>query len=226
MNMLRTAFILATLSLLSFNSCIPDGQGEKQGQDEESISEKEFETVPDSLAEEGFDDFRIVPRASVLQWRGERISGEGHQGTVDVASGNIRVRDQRIEGGQIWLDMTSMKETGEEREEETSSVVMGYLHSQRFFDTEKFPKALLTIKGESQGMLLADLKIKDNTRAVMIPFHKSINGDTLRAGGSFAIDRTKWGLTYRSAGQTKDLGSLVIKDSIFFRTKVVAITGK
>jgi polyisoprenoid-binding protein YceI len=224
--MLRTAFILATLSLLSFNSCIPDGQGEKQGQDEESISEKEFETVPDSLAEEGFDDFRIVPRASVLQWRGERISGEGHQGTVDVASGNIRVRDQRIEGGQIWLDMTSMKETGEEREEETSSVVMGYLHSQRFFDTEKFPKALLTIKGESQGMLLADLKIKDNTRAVMIPFNKSISGDTLRAGGSFAIDRTKWGLTYRSAGQTKDLGSLVIKDSIFFRTKVVAITGK
>lgn len=224
--MLRIAFILAALLLFSLTGCMPEGEGGNQGQDEEIISEKDFETVPDSLAAEGFDDFRIVPRASVLQWRGERISGEGHQGTVDVASGNIRVRDQRIEGGQIWLDMTSMKETGEEREEETSSVVMGYLHSQRFFDTENFPKALLTIKGESQGMLLADLKIKDNTRAVMIPFHKSINGDTLRAGGSFAIDRTKWGLTYRSAGQTKDLGSLVIKDSIFFRTKVVAIKGK
>jgi polyisoprenoid-binding protein YceI len=224
--MLRIVCIFAALFLFSFTGCMPEGEGENQGQDEEIISENEFETVPDSLAAEGFDDFRIVSRASVLQWRGERISGEGHQGTVDVASGNIRVRDQRIEGGQIWLDMTSMKETGEEREEETSSVVMGYLHSQRFFDTEKFPKALLTITGESQGMLLADLKIKDNTRAVMIPFHKSINGDTLRAGGSFAIDRTKWGLTYRSAGQTKDLGSLVIKDSIFFRTKVIAIKGE
>lgn len=203
--------------------CLPDGEGDAGDISGDTTAINEYEVIPDSLAEEGYSVFKVVPKKSVLQWRGERITGEGHQGTVDISQGNIRVRDERMEGGQIRLDMTSMKETGEEREEETSSVVMGYLHSQRFFDTEKYPEAVLTIKGENQGMLIADLKIRDVTRAVMIPIKKRMSGDTLMANGNFAIDRTQWGINFRSAGKNKDLGSLVIKDSIYFKTRVLAI---
>lgn len=220
---MKKAFILSLFPFFLFSACLPDSENGQQNQDQDSLQSDAYEVVPDSLATEGFENYGIVSRASVLQWRGERISGEGHQGTVDISGGNIRIRDMRIEGGQITLDMTSMKETGEEREEETSSVVMGYLHSQRFFDTEKFPKAILTIKGEQQNMLVADLHIKDITREIRIPFNKTISGDTLKAGGNFAIDRTQWGLTYRSASKTKDLGSLVIKDSIYFKTRILGI---
>jgi polyisoprenoid-binding protein YceI len=166
--------------------------------------------------------FEIKQNASSVTWKGERITGEFHTGTVDIKSGNIRTTEAGIIGGEMVLDMTSMKELKPESEE-TTIVVMGYLQSERFFNTDKYPNAVLTIKGEKENKLLCDLTIRNVKKEILVPFTKTLNNDTIKANANFKIDRTDWGIDYRSAKNYKDLGMMAIKDSIGFKTAILAV---
>ncbi len=206
--------------ILNVFACMPDGETNDTG-----IDSEEIETVQDTVIVRESGLFKINAKASVLNWKGERITGEFHLGTVDIKSGNIKAIDGNIVSGEMILDMTSMKESKPESEE-TTIVVMGYLQSERFFNTDKYPVALLTIKGEIEDKLICDLTIRNVKKEVFIPFSKSIKNDTLRAIANFKIDRTNWGIDYRSAKNYKDIGMMAIKDSISFNTSIYALKSK
>lgn len=206
--------------ILNVFACMPDGET-----NDTSIDSEEIETVQDTVIVRESGLFKINAKASVLNWKGERITGEYHLGTVDIKSGNIKAIDGNIVSGEMILDMTSMKESKPESEE-TTIVVMGYLQSERFFNTDKYPVALLTIKGEIEDKLICDLTIRNVKKEVFIPFSKSIKNDTLRAIANFKIDRTNWGIDYRSAKNYKDIGMMAIKDSISFNTSIYALKSK
>lgn len=207
-----------------FYSCMPDSPENEKIVDADELA-REMEGTPDSLETEAFLLYDIIPQSSQVFWKGERITGDFHTGSVDIKRGNIKVKDGVITGGNFVLDMNSMKELNPESEE-TTIVVMGYLQSERFFNTQKYPEAVLNIIGESGNNLVGNLKIKETSRAVALPFKKQISGDTLLATANFKIDRTNWGIDFRSAKSYKDLGTLAIKDSIGFNTRILAIQHK
>lgn len=203
---------------LSIGSCMP----ESEYQDNSNVTDQEREMLSDSIKNLEVDVFEIKQKASSVNWKGERITGEFHIGSVDIKSGNIKTLSAGIVGGEMVLDMTSMKELNPQSEE-TTIVVMGYLQSERFFNTDKYPNAVLTIKGEKENKLLCDLTIRNIKKEILVPFTKTISNDSLKASANFKIDRTDWGIDFRSAKNYKDLGLMAIKDSIGFNTTILAV---
>lgn len=203
---------------LTLASCMPEGEH----QDNYEETSEETELVYDSIKPVESGIYEIKQKVSSVVWKGERITGEYHIGSVDIRNGNIKSSDGMIVGGELVLDMTSMKELNPESEE-TTIVVMGYLQSERFFYTDKYPNAVLTIKEERESMLLCDLTIRNIKKEIAIPFQKSVSNDTLKANANFKIDRTDWGIDFRSAKNYKDIGLMAIKDSIGFKTTILAV---
>ena len=210
--------IVVVLMVLSFANCMPDSGN--QGSIVET--EEKVELVSDKVKTVESGVFQISSKASSVIWKGERITGEYHTGTVDIKSGYIDLSESGIQGGEVIFDMTSMKELNPESEEVTI-VVMGYLQSERFFNTDKYPNAVLTIKGEKENKLWCDLTVRNIKREILIPYTKSLKNDTLKTSANFKIDRTDWGIDFRSAKNYKDLGMMAIKDSIGFKTAILAV---
>ncbi len=212
---LRNVVILGFSLVVS--SCIQDSPQDQN----ENLEIEETEYIPDSLVTDSFVKYVIQPESSELNWIGERVGGEGHKGKVNIKSGYLRCTQNRISGGEIIIDMTSLREFPVESEE-TTQILIGYLHSSRFFDTEKYPIAILKIREENRGKLYADLQIRNSSKPVVIPFRKEIEDHILKASGEFGIDRTLWGIDYLSESGKLNPGELIIKDSIYFSTRIVA----
>jgi polyisoprenoid-binding protein YceI len=210
------------ISILFISFCFASCMREGEHQENNIETNEETEMVLDTINSIETGMYIIKQESSKVEWKGERITGEFHKGTIDIKSGNVKISESNIIGGEIALDMRSMLELNPESEE-TTIVVMGYLQSERFFNTDKFPNAVLTIKGEKGNKLWCDLTIRNVKKEILVPYTKSMSNDTLKTNANFKIDRTDWGIDFRSAKNYKDIGLMAIKDSIGFKTSILAI---
>jgi len=75
------------------------------------------------------------------------------------------------------------------------------------------------VRPRAGGVLVTGaLTIHGQTRLVDVPMRLAVEGDTLRAGGTFRIRQTDFGMRPYNAG----FGSVKVKDEIEFRLEVVA----
>ena len=144
-----------------------------------------------------------------ITWTGKKVIGS-HSGTIDLSDGTLIMEGEDIVGGMFTVDMTSIVTTddmgpGKARLE-------GHLKSGDFFDVEQFPTATFKItdmarSGDGYSMI-GDLTIKGVTQQTKV--HLAMNGN--EASTTFVLDRTKFGIKYKSATLASTIKDKAIDD--------------
>lgn len=145
--------------------------------------------------------YAITKVAPKVTWSAEKLTGGGHQGTLEVSSGKFKVVDGTIQDGVVNFDMTQIAVTDLTGEEKTS--LEGHLRSGDFFNVETHPTAVLTVNGIEGSTMSAILDMNGVQVDYSIPVTISqtdVPGDQqgIAVTGKFKLDRTKHNITYRS----------------------------
>jgi polyisoprenoid-binding protein YceI len=117
--------------------------------------------------------------------------------------------------------------TIEDKNHGSDNGMVNHLKSPDFFDVKKFPFATIaitkaeSISGENMNVT-GNLTIKGITHAVTFPAKMEVKDGIVNANGKLVIDRTDFGVRYRSGKFYDNLADRAISDSIEFNIKIVA----
>ena len=154
----------------------------------------------------------VDPAQSKVEWLGKKVTGE-HKGTIKVKSGTLEMKDGKLTGGNIVIDMTTINTT--DLSGEWKGKLDNHLNSPDFFNTADHKTATLKVtKVEAQKKdtykLTGDLTIKKITKPVTFTVTKKGNKFT----GKLTFDRTKFDVKYKSGSFFEGLGDKMIYDDV------------
>ena len=163
--------------------------------------------------------------ATVIDWKGDKIVGSEHVGTIDLKSGWISVEGNLITGGEFIVDMSSIKNS-DVKDEKMRERLVGHLKSDDFFGVEKFPHSKLVITGSSrtaEGKLLlkGNLTIKEATHPVEFIATETKSGDEVTYTAPLTFDRSLYNVRFGSGKFFANLGDNAINDDIKLTVKLV-----
>lgn len=155
---------------------------------------------------------------AVINWKGFKPTGE-HYGTIKLKSGNFKVNNNTISGGEFTIDMNSMVVVDLPAESEYNAKLTGHLKSDDFFGVAKFPTASFIItsteKKEGKHLVKGDLTIKGITNPVEFLAEVNMGNDKMTfKSETFKIDRSKWDIKYKSTSFFDSLGDKFIYDDM------------
>ena len=164
------------------------------------------------------NDVKVNTKNSKLIWTGSKPTGS-HTGSMDIVSGFLTFDHGNFVGGTFSIDMQSLATN--DMSEESNKKLDRHLKNEDFFDVEKFSDANLKITkvfkiDDRNYSVLADLTIKGITNPIAFEAEVTGNGNSFVAASKFTIDRTKWGVEYKSGNIFKNLGDKIIYDDIEF----------
>jgi polyisoprenoid-binding protein YceI len=163
-------------------------------------------------------------------WHAKKVTGE-HFGTIKISKGGIFRNKGLLNGGEFEMDMTSITDT-DLTDPGYKAKLENHLKSEDFFDAAKFPKAAFKIKvwapikdakpGAVNYYVKGGLTIKGITKEISFPALVNINENTITAVADFNIDRTDFGLKYRSGKFDPGIGDKMINDEFNLKINLVA----
>lgn len=215
-----TILTLVGAIALTFTACknAPDSDEAKTG-DAKEVS-----------MTEGAATVAINTTESKLEWIGTKLSTY-HNGTVNIKSGDLQLKDGVLAGGKFVIDMPTLVSVKDDAT--TNGKLTGHLQSPDFFDVATYPEATFEITGvkpftgttatggdqseiseytvaDPNFLVSGNLKIKDVTKNIEFPAKITVNNSGVEAVAKFNIDRKLWNITY--PGMPDDL----IQDMIWF----------
>ncbi|OKL41045.1 YceI family protein [Pontibacter flavimaris] len=166
------------------------------------------------------DTFAIDTTRSKITWIGAKMTGR-HNGVIDIEHGELYMTNGLVTGGNLALNMATVRATDRTIDEKSNQKLTEHLRSSDFFDSERYPSASFELTGiapyDSTGAkqdgstrydelrikhpshrITGNLTIRSQTRSVSFPARVTLEDTLLRARANFNLDRTKWGLVYRS----------------------------
>ncbi|WP_167608414.1 YceI family protein [Maribellus sediminis] len=168
-------------------------------------------------------ELKVDTKASKVYWTGKKVTGE-HTGYVVIGDGSVVLKDGKLDGGVINMDMTTIEST--DMQGEWKDKLVGHLKSDDFFSVEKHPVATLKVKSVkasgAKSVVTGDLTIKGITHEVEFPVETKVVDGTLIASGTAVLDRTKWDIRFRSGKFFTDLGDNLIYDEFEIKFDLVA----
>ena len=120
--------------------------------------------APASLADGLYVITKVAPKVT---WSAERLTGDGHQGTLAVSGGKFKVVNGQIQDGVVNFDMTQIAVTDLTGEKKAS--LEGHLRSGDFFNVETHPDAVLTVNSIEGSTLSASLDLNGVSVDYSIP---------------------------------------------------------
>lgn len=166
--------------------------------------------------------FIIDTKKSVVAWKGSGVHGK-HEGYVYISKGELMIASGQLMGGTVEIDMSTIE--GEDHRSDNN--LINHLKDPDFFDVKKFPFSTIeiikvdSINGESRRVT-GNLTVKGITHPVAFPAKMEVKDRIVRANGKVVIDRTQWGIRYKSGKFYDNLADQTISDSIEFQIKIVA----
>ena len=159
---------------------------------------------------------------SSLHWIGKKVSGE-HDGNVSIKDGFVIISQGEIKSAEIVVDMNSITVLDIDSPKWNQSLV-DHLKNDDFFGIDSFPLATLKINSSEKyksklnpqynRSLDGTLSIKGIIDPIIILSNFSlVDSGKYRAIGSTEIDRTKFGIRYKSKSVFKDIGDNFIYDN-------------
>lgn len=172
-------------------------------------------------AEQKGESFTVDTVATFVDWKAAHKGGLAPRwGKIKVTSGTISVDKESLTGGEfvvnmnsLYVDPASVTEDGKK-----STDLEGHLKGADFFDVAKAPTAKFVItKVEpftkaKESSLVADpnyvisgnLTLKDKTLNITFPAKVQVTETTATASAKFVIDRTAWGINYKTEGSPEN----------------------
>lgn len=190
--------------------------------------------------------FVVDTARSEVTWIGSKVTGR-HNGVFRLKSGELYMSNGLLTGGNFVMDVANTVSADKTIDAESNQKLTTHLRSADFFDVEKYPTAAFEMVGiarlDSTGdkardekakapaapgddlrvknpthRITGNLTIKGETKSVSFPARVTLD-TLLRAKANFNIDRTKWGLVYRS---DKSLGNKTIYPEVNIGIDLVA----
>jgi hypothetical protein len=169
--------------------------------------------------------FKIVAAQSNIDWIGRKVTG-AHNGTIAIKEGTLILNDHKLTGGKFIFDMTSIKIL-DIMDPATNAQFAGHLASNDFFASDEYPEALFVItsaefRGNDNYWIKGNLTIKGITHPVIFSARLNANEDSLTASGKIIVDRTRYGMKFRSGNFFKDLGDTLIYNDFELSVSITA----
>lgn len=169
---------------------------------------------------------------SKAEWKGFKVvksDNTSHIGTLKFESGEVTVKDNKLESGQFVIDMNSIINE-DLKEEDGNGKLIGHLKSADFFDTEKFPTASFEITkiseapagGDYNTILDGNLTLKGITKPATFNANVKLkDGELSIATEPKDINRDEFGIVFQMP-----VAEGLIKNEINVQMKVKAIEKK
>jgi polyisoprenoid-binding protein YceI len=164
--------------------------------------------------------FEIVTSQSNIDWVGKKVTG-AHNGTIAIKEGEVILSDGKLVGGKFIIDTTSIKIL-DVTDPNLNGQFWGHLASDDFFSSEKYPEAVLEITSVNGNHVEGNLTIKDITHAIGFDVAVNVSGDILTATGVVVVDRTKYGMKFRSGNFFQNLGDTLIYNDFELTVNITA----
>lgn len=173
-----------------------------------------------------------VKSDSEVHWRGVKPTGE-HVGTVAISDGQVKVTDGDVTSGNITIDLNSI--VNEDLEGDMNARLVGHLKSEDFFYTEEYPTAefdIVSLKEYSGSApeagvsptheVTGNLTMRGETKSITFPAAISVSDNEVSVQtNEFAIDRTLWGVNFKSKKVFAELKDDFINDMINMKFDVI-----
>ena len=171
-------------------------------------------------------NFKANVEASSIKWTGKKVTGI-HTGTIGLHSGNLEVEGGIIVGGNFDIDTRSIVIT-DIKDPETNAQFAGHLLSDDFFAVDKFPTANFTIMNvtpidKNSSKIDGLLTIKGITHSLSFESTVDVQENKISATGEIIVDRTKYGMKFRSGNFFKSLGDNLIYNEFKLDLNLVAL---
>lgn len=158
--------------------------------------------------------YQVNVTGSKVAWKASKVVGNSHTGTLAIKSGNLTITGGNLTGGNLLLDMKSIKT------DDNIEALEKHLNSEDFFATEMYPEANLAItsvaRTPEEGLyaVSGDLTLKGKTAPISFNLRLAQSDNKVAAVTELILDRTTWDIKYGSGKFFQDLGDKVIKDEI------------
>lgn len=162
--------------------------------------------------------------ATKIDWKGAKIIGSEHIGTIDLQSGWLSLDEGVITGGEYIVDMKSI--TGTDQKDETMRAKLeSHLKSDDFFGVEKYPVSKLVITEGTKftggtATVMGNLTIKEDTHPVSFTVTESGAGDVMTYTSAITFDRSLYNVRYGSGKFFSNLADNAIKDEIILEVSL------
>ena len=158
---------------------------------------------------------------STVNWTANNPTST-HVGTINVSKGSLELKAGKITSATFEIDMKSILST--DLKSDDKEKLEGHLKSADFFEADKFPTAIFTLKksllikgnDKTRHHITGDLKIKEVTKTIEFDAYVIVsnNGTLLTATTpSFEINRVDYGIKYKS-GVINTVKDKIISDKI------------
>lgn len=158
--------------------------------------------------------YEVLKKQSQIQWKGTKLLGEGHWGTVKVKEGKLEIEGSDLKGGYVVIDMNSIKCT-DIKDPGKAKKLENHLKDPDFFEVNLYPTAKITLNDVTLGKggdyeVSAKLKIKGKSEPIQFTAREEKGGYTAK----IKFDRTKFGVTYNSINLVKVAKDRIINNEI------------
>jgi polyisoprenoid-binding protein YceI len=178
---------------------------------------------PASQASPG-QQYNIDTSESVVTWKGGMLMGtNSHTGYVYISKGALMIQNGQLTGGTAEIDMNTIEDENHGRD----NGLIKHIKDPDFFDVKWFPVSRIEITKAEPGngedtKVTGNLTIKGITQAVTFPARVEVKDGIAKANSKLVIDRTQWGVRYKSGKFFDLLADQTMADSIEFHINIVA----
>lgn len=162
-------------------------------------------------------NYKVDTDNSTITWKGFKPTGT-HDGTIKLSEGSVAVENGNVTGGNFMIDMNSIVVLDIKDEKDNAGLV-SHLKNEDFFDTSKHGFGAFTITGveakDGKTMVKGNLTLKGVKKNIEFPATVSMNGDEMTfTSPTFSINRTDWGIKYKSKNFVEGLKDKFINDDV------------
>lgn len=217
-NVLKLSLFSACLTGILFVSC---------GKDKPLTSESnEISTTKDG------NIYTLDTLNSRIEWKGFKVvksDNTSHFGTIHFESGDVTVKDGKLESGKFVADMGTLTSVDLKDDSEQLGKLVGHLMSADFFEVEKYPTASYEItkvaentSGDYNTLLDGNLTIKGITKPMQFNANVAVKeGEVSIATEPKDIKREDFGVKFQMP-----VANGVIKDEVNLQIFVKALEKK
>lgn len=195
--------------------------GEKKNETKAADAKAEKETTMAAVK------YNVDPANTTVTWKGSKVIGGSHNGTMNVSSGTFAMNDGKLESGNFTIDINSLKVLDLPEGSDDNASLKGHLLSGDFFDAANYGDAMFSVTGVSEKdgktMMEGNLTLKGVKKNISFPVTISAEGDIAKIESEvFTINRTDFGMKYGSSSFFDDLKDKAISDDVELSVSVTA----
>ncbi|MCK8481583.1 YceI family protein [Psychroserpens algicola] len=195
---------------------------------EANTSDAEAAAVSESTSQK----YTVNVSESAIHWKGFKPTGT-HTGTINLDNGIFKTDDGKLQSGTFLIDMKSITVTDLESgngKESLEAHLMGTVEGKEgdFFNVTKFPTAAFEITGTEsiaagKTRLSGNLSMVGQKHNISFPVTITNENDMMTIeSDSFTIDRTTWGINFKSKSVFDNIGEKFINDDMELKIIVKA----